>query len=234
MMASKKLSFVFVVILSVSTFLAFTSYSFGDLKTAQGKIFNGLYADYDFETSGYTEPSSFQYDYDSGDLYNVTWQINNSLPAYWQEDIQTRLTSNVDGYGINFGNDVHAPVWVFTNLTLNDTVLIAVSIIGDRPFNVSDELSINYPGFGSLDVWVLQDITWPSRIAWYEKSTGLLLNGTFPNFLDDYNLTLTATNMFSDDNGGGGGIPGYSLFAFIPLTIIITFVIIRKQKRKLV
>ena len=123
---------------------------------------------------------------------------------------------------------------MFTNLTLNDTVPIAVSIIGDRTFNVTDELSINFPGFGSLDIWVLQDITWPSRIAWYEKSTGLLLNGTFPNFLDDYNLTLTATNMFSDDNGGGGGIPGYSLFAFIPLTIIITFVIIRKQKRKLI
>ena len=230
-MASKKFSFTFVVILFISTFFAFISYSFGDLQTSQGKIFNNFYADYDFESSGPTEPSTFEYTYDSSGLYNVTWTVGTSLPAYWQEDIDTRLTSNVDGFGINFGNGVHAPVWAFTNMTLNDTVPIAVDGIGDRDFNVSDELSINYPGFGSLDIWVLQFTGFPSREAWYEKSTGLLLNGTFPNFLDDYNLTLTATNMFS--HYSAKRIPGYSLFAFIPLTLIITYVIIRKQKPKL-
>jgi len=228
MMAPKKLSFVFVVILCISTFLTFISYSLGDLKTSQGKIFNGLYANYDFDE----DSSSFQYVYDSGDLYNVTWQINNSLPAYWQEDIQTRLTSNVDGYGINFGSGTHTPVWVFTNLTLGDTVLIAVDGVGDYSYNVSDEITINYPGFDSFNIWVMQGIIYPSSLVWYEQSTGLLLNGTFICFLETYTLTLTATNMFSDDNGGGG-ILGYSLFAFIPLIIIITFIIIRKQKRKL-
>ena len=230
-MVSKKLSFTFVGILFMTTFLMVTSYSLGDLQTSQGKIFNNFYADYDFESSGPTEPSTFQYAYDSSGLYNVTWTIGISSPAYWQEDNQTRLISNVSGIGINFGNGVHAPVWVFTNLTLGDTVPIAVSNFGDRPFNVSNELSINYPGFGSLDIWVLQDTTWPPRIAWYEKSTGLLINGTFPNFLGDYNLTLTATNMIS--HSSGKGIPGYSLFGFIPLTLIITFVLIRKQKSKL-
>jgi hypothetical protein len=234
MMASKKLSFVFVAILCISTLLMFTSHSLGDLKTSQGKIFNGLYANYDFEISGPAEHSSFQYVYDPSGLYNVTWEINNTLPAYWQEDIQTRLISNVSGYGTDFGNGVHTPVWVLTNLTLGDTVLIAVDGIGDYSFNVSDEIEIIYPGFGSLNVWVMQEFINPARIAWYEKSTGLLLNGTFPNFIQDYNLTLTATNMFSHNNGGGGGIPGYSLFAVIPLTIIITLVIIRKQKRKLI
>lgn len=235
-MASKKLSFVFVVIISISTFLAFTSYSFGDLKTSQGKIFNGLYADYDFEIGVFTRDSRFQYVYDLSGLYNVTWDVNTSFPAYWLEDIQTRLTSNTSGYGDNFGSGTHTPVWVFTNLTLGDTVLIAVDGVGDYSYNVSDEISITYPGFGSFNVWELQGIIYPSSIVWYEQSTGLLLNGTFICFLNTYDLTLTATNMFSDDNGGGGGggIPGYSLFAFIPLTIIITFVIIRKQKRKLI
>jgi preprotein translocase subunit YajC len=37
--------------------------------------------------------------------------------------------------------------------------------------------------------------------------------------------------MFSHYNGGG--IPGYSLFVFVPLALITVFVIIRKQKRKL-
>ncbi|MHA1987602.1 MAG: Loki-CTERM sorting domain-containing protein [Promethearchaeota archaeon] len=233
-MTTRKLSYVLVPIICISTFLGLTSYSLGDLQTSQGKIFNDLYADYDFEYIG-TVNSSFEYVYDSSGLYNVSWTIGTSLPGVWQEDIDTRLTSNVGGSGLNFGIGTHAPVWVFTNLTLGDTVPIAVDGIGDRDFNVTNELSINHLEFGSLDIWVLQDIVFPSRIAWYEKSTGLLLNGTFPNFLDPYNLTLTDTNMFSHYNEGvGGGIPGYSLFAVLPLTIIITLVIIRKQKRKLI
>jgi len=79
----------------MSTFFLVIPQGFAELKTSQSMIFNDFYANYDFDT----ESSSFQYIHDSGDLYNVTWQINNSLPAYWQEDIQTRLTSNVDGYG---------------------------------------------------------------------------------------------------------------------------------------
>jgi len=228
---SKKFNYIFVVILGTFTFLTAISYSLGDLQTSQGKIFNDFYADYDFEIGGSTDHSTFQYDYDSSGIYNVTWDVNNSSPGYWQEDIDTRLTSNPSGLGFNFGIGTHAPIWVFTNLTLGDTVPIAVDGIGDKPFNVSDEQSINFPGFGSLDIWILQDTTFPLRIAWYEKSTGLLINGTFPNFLDSYNLTLTATNMFS--HYSGGGIPGYSLFVFVPLVLIITYAIIRKQKPKL-
>jgi hypothetical protein len=231
MMTSNKFSYSFAFLLFISTFLTVISYSFGDLQTSQGKIFNNFYADYEFELGGDTNQSSFQYVYDSSGLYNVSWTIGTAQPGTWQENIDTRLTSNVSGFGLTFGNGVHTPVWVFTNITLNDTVSIAVDGIGDRPFNVSDELSINYPGFGSFDIWVLQDTTFPLRIAWYEKTTGLLINGTFPNFLDSYNFTLTATNMFS--HYSEGGIPGYSLFVFIPLTLIITYVIIRKNKSKL-
>ncbi|MFX1281955.1 MAG: hypothetical protein ACFFA3_21580 [Promethearchaeota archaeon] len=230
-MASKKFSYAFAFLLFISTFLTVISYNFGDLQTSQGKIFNNFYADYDFEIGGDLNQTKFQYIYDSNGLYNVSWTIGTALPGKWQEDIDTRLTSNVSGYGINFGNGVHAPVWVFTNLTLGDSVPIAVDGIGDRPFNVSDELSMDYPGFGSLDIWVLQDTSFPLRIAWYEKSTGLLINGTFPNFLDSYNLTLTATNMFSHYKQEGG-IPGYSLLVFLPLIVVISLVILRKQNRK--
>lgn len=230
MMASKKFSYIFAVITCISTFLTVTSYSFGDLQASQGKIFNGLYADYDF-AYGTTQPSSFQYVYDSSGLFNVSWTINNSAPAYWQEDTQTRLISNVSGIGTNFGSGVHTPVWVFTNLTLGDTVIISVDGCGDYSYNVSDEETISHPGFGSLNAWVLQGSIYPSSIVWYEQSTGLLIKGTFICFLATYVLTLTATNMFSHYNGGG--IPGYSLFVFVPLALITVFVIIRKQKRKL-
>jgi len=231
-MKSKKLVYFFITFLTLSTFLTFIPNSSGELELSESKIFNGLYANYTFETSSLTL-SSFNYVHDSGDIYNVTWQRNNSAPAYWQENLQTRLTSNVSGYGINFGNGVHTPVWVFTNLTLGDTISIAVDGIGDYSFNVSDEIEIIYPGFGSFNVWVMQELINPSRIAWYEKSTGLLLNGTFPNFLDDYNLTLTATNMFSHYQPSSEEIPGYILVVFLPLTIIMTVLVHRKWKKKL-
>ena len=232
-MKSKKMVFIFLTFLTLSTFLTFIPNSSGELKLSESKIFNGLYANYTFETSSLT-PSSFNYVHDSGDIYNVTWQRNYLAPAYWQENLQTRLTSNVSGYGINFGNGVHTPIWVFTNLTLGDTISIAVGGIGDYSFNVSDEIEIIYPGFGSFNVWVMQELINPSRIAWYEKSTGLLLNGTFPNFLDDYNLTLTATNMFSHyQPSTSEEIPGYILVVFLPITIVITVLVLRKWKKKL-
>lgn len=231
-MKSKKMVYFFITFLALSTFLTFIQNSSGELKLSESKIFNGLYANYTFETSSLT-PSTFNYVHDSGDIYNVSWERPYLAPSFWQENLQTRLTSNVSGYGINFGNGVHTPIWVFTNITLGDTIPIAVGGIGDYSFNVSDEIEIMYPGFGSLNVWVLQEFINPSRIAWYEKSTGLLINGTFPNFLDDYNLTLTATNMFSHYQPPSNGIPGYTLVVLLPLTVLMTVLVIRKWKKKL-
>jgi hypothetical protein len=228
MMVFKKYCYILTFMIFTFTFLTAISYSIGALQVSQGKIFNNFYADYEFEIGGDLNQSRFQYIYDSSGLYNVSWTIGTAPPGEWQEDIDTRLTSNVGGFGLTFGSGVHTPVWLFTNLSLGDTVSIAVDGIGDRPFNVSDESSINYPGYGALNIWILQDTTFPLRMAWYEKSTGLLINGTFPNFLDSYNITLMATNMFS--HYSEKGIPGYSLLIFAPLTLLTTYVLIRKQK----
>ena len=217
----------------MSTFFTFIPNSSGELKLAESKIFNGLYANYTFEM-GSESPSSFNYIHDSGDIYNVTWWMNNSAPGLWQENLQTRLTSNVTGFGMDFGNGVHTPVWLFTNITLGDTIEIAVDGVGDYSFNVSDEITVSYPGYGSLNIWVLQGFIYPSSFVWYEKSTGLLLNGSFFSFLADYNLTLTETNMFSHYQPPSEGIPGYSLAVFLPLTILMTVLVLRKWKKKFI
>ncbi|MFW9783186.1 MAG: hypothetical protein ACFFFB_12960 [Candidatus Heimdallarchaeota archaeon] len=227
-MKSTKLVYLLVSILSISTFLTITPYSFGELKTSQSMIFNGLYANYTFDT----DASRFQYTRESDEIYNVTWWINGSIPGNWLENTQTRLMLNATGIGLNFGSGVHTPVWVFNNLTLGDTVPIAVDGVGDYLYNVSDEITFNYPGVGSVDIWVLEGEIWTSSIVWYEKSTGLLLNGTFIWFGGDYNLTLTDTNMMSHYQGGKE-IPGYNLIIFVPLTIFITLVIVRKWKKNL-
>ena len=230
-MKSKGLVYILITFLSISSLLSFVSFSIGvqgSLKTSQGTIFDGLHADYTF-ISGVPEVSTITYEHDVGDLYNVTWNVNNSAPGWWQEDTETRLTSNVGGFGPSFGNGEHTPFWVFTNLTLGDTVPIAVDGIGDYDYNVTKELTFNYPGVGNVDIWVLEQFIWPSSIVWYEKTTGLLLNGTFISFIGEYDLILTDTNMFAQP---AGGIPGYNIFVFIPLVVIITLVSIRMKKRK--
>ena len=191
-----------------------------------------MYANYTFGP-GLTYASGFKYAIDSGDMYNVSWWVNGSGSGLWQEDLQTRLISNFAGSGPNFGVGIHAPVWVFTNITLGDSVPIAIDGVGDHPFNVSDEITFSYPGYGDLNIWVLQDDWYPSSLIWYEKSTGLLLNGTFMWFSGSYVLTLTETNMFSHYQPSTDEIPGYILVVFLPITIVITVLVLRKWKKKL-
>ncbi|MFX0009231.1 MAG: hypothetical protein ACFE9R_02860 [Candidatus Hermodarchaeota archaeon] len=230
-MKSKTIVFFVITFLALSTFFTFIPKSNGELKLSGSKVFNGLYANYTF-LMGVSTPTGFKYVHQSGNIYNVTWWQNASAPAMWQEDLGTRLTSNVTGIGTNFGSGVHTPVWLFDNVTLGDSIPIAVDGIGDHTFNVSSEASISYPGYGSLNVWVLQDLFYPSNLVWYEKSTGLLLNATFQWFGGIYTLTLTATNMFSHYQPANEGIPGYSLIVFLPITMLMTVMIIRKWKKK--
>ncbi len=231
-MKSKKMVYFFITFLTVSTFLTFIPNSSGELKLSESKIFNGLSANYTF-SQGTPYSTGFEYVHHSGDIYNVTWWQNSSLPGIWQENLQTRLISNNTGFGTSFNNGAHTPVWLFSNISLGDSISIAVDGIGDHTFNVSSEISAAYAGFGNLDIWVLQDLFYPSNLVWYEKSTGLLLNATFQWFGGSYMLTLTDTNMFSHYQPPSDGIPGYTLVVLLPLTVLMTVLVMRKRKKKL-
>ena len=138
-------------------------------------LFEGMYINHTFDPStSPASPSKFSYSYYSGSLFFEIWDVMGGSSS-WYVDTQTRLMSG----GSNFGNGYHTPAWIFTNVTLNDTILIAVDGAGDHLFNVSNELIYNLTSFGLIDVWVLEDLTLPGGVAWYEKSTGILLNGTF-------------------------------------------------------
>jgi len=95
------------------------------------------------------------------------------------------------------GDNFHTPVWLFTNISLNDLVLIAVNGEGDHIFNVSDELIYYLSGFGWIEVWILEDLTTPGGIAFYEKSTGFLINGTFYYMggIGNYTFDFVDTNV---------------------------------------
>jgi len=70
-MKSKKLVYILITCLTLSTFLTFVQNSSGQLKLSESKIFNGLSANYTF-TMGISISSGFEYVQDSGDIYNVT------------------------------------------------------------------------------------------------------------------------------------------------------------------
>lgn len=144
--------------------------------------------------------SGFEYIFDSGDNFNVTWRVEGSGPSTWVEDASNRLISMGAGAGPLFDDGSHTPVWIYTNVSLYDTVLITVDGVGDHTFEITTEKIFNIPGFGSVEVWQLEDLSWPGGVAWYEKSTGLLIKGYFTYSVGPpYELEIFNTNaVFSN------------------------------------
>ncbi|MFX1371850.1 MAG: C25 family cysteine peptidase [Promethearchaeota archaeon] len=143
----------------------------------RGQLFDGMFIKYDSDIVG-KKPgySKFSYSYYSAQTFNVSWERMRGVGS-WNVNTTTRIMSNPRAP--TFGNGYHTPVWIFTDVSLGDNISIAVTFDGDHDFTISGELIYYIPGFGAVEVWVLEDLTTPGGIAWYEKSTGILLNGTF-------------------------------------------------------
>jgi hypothetical protein len=194
------------------------------------KIYNGMCANYTFDFSGDVSTSHFIYTQVSDNLFKVKW-IHVGGTSSWNENKRSRSTSNSSGiYGVR--NRSKAFLWLFTNISLGDLILIAVDGIGNHLFNVTDELCCNYTGIGEVEVWVLQDMSY-GGVAWYEKSTGTLLNGTFVWYsANSYEFSLISTNIFSyyQEQKRNGEMLEYALFIFIPLGVsIIALVTLRRR-----
>jgi hypothetical protein len=101
------------------------------------------------------------------------------------------------GYTHFFPGD-YTPYWIFSNQLIGDLIYIAVSVDGDHIFNITSETTINLPGIKDFNAWVLKDLSEPNANVLYDKTTGILLNGTFFFYsgMANYTLTLDATNMF--------------------------------------
>lgn len=148
------------------------------------KLFDGLFIDHTFNEIGYGSGSTrVSYSQITGSLFYVGWQGSAggmSIEGYWDVDAQTRLIQNSSGSG--FGNNVHTPFWIYSEATIGDIIPIAVDGEGDHNFNITGDFLYDLPGFGLVDVWQLEDLTQPGGLAWYEKSTGILLYGNFYYF----------------------------------------------------
>ncbi len=154
------------------------------------ELFDGMYIEHIF-TSDAPYPSTFSYAPYSGALWYETWDVPSVFVGTWTVDAQTRIMS----VGSVFGDGTHTPAWIFTDINLGDTIPIAVDGVGDHSFLVSNELVYDLPGFGLIEVWELVDLDAFGGIAWYEKSTGILLNGTFAFSGTSYTFDFVDTNV---------------------------------------
>ncbi len=156
------------------------------------QLFDGMYTNHTITSSTLGNgPSSFLYSYFGSGIYNLTWV---GWGENWDEDVTDRVISNVVGVGW-FSSGDHSPAWINNTVALGDLVPIGVVLENDHIFNVSGETSIYLPNYGSIDIWILEDLTTPGGLLWYEKQSGILLNGTFYFF-----ATFTYTFDFVDTN----------------------------------
>ncbi|MEX2684733.1 MAG: NosD domain-containing protein [Candidatus Sigynarchaeota archaeon] len=82
----------------------------------------------------------------------------------------------VDDHGSGFYNGTHEPMRIFTNVQVGSTVLISVINYGDQQFTITGTAflhAMNRP----FECWVLESPE--GSIAYYEKYSGVLVNGTF-------------------------------------------------------
>ena len=172
-----------------------------DLNTAaEAFIFDGMYTNYTFLYIGeWIGSSHFLYSYVSGTIFQGDWWIyfddeGYNYHCFYDVNSTTRIMTDVWG-DVFFLVGHHDPGWIFTDTNIGDDIPIAILSEEEHIFNVTDDLIYNLPGYGPVEVWVLEDLTVPGGIAWYEQSTGILLNGTFINsYGENYTFDFIHTN----------------------------------------
>jgi len=157
----------------------------------EASIFDGMVLNYSVtqqrDTIVLTEPLDMVYSHLGGSNYYGYSYSESTGTNIWIEDIRTRMSTSFNGI---FESGTHTCLWIFTNVSQGDIVPIVVDYEGDHLFEVSHDLVYDLPGVGPVEVWVLEDLTTPGGFAWYEKSTGILLKGTFYYAGGDYSYEL--------------------------------------------
>lgn len=200
--------------------------------TPDSGIFDGLYIAHNYTVGPIGFLSNFSYFEDPIGTHNVTWTVIALGAVSWNEYIANRTIFNNGGMGFDEGS--HTPVWIHTNIAINDIIPITVDGVGDHNFQVKRKAVHNLTGFGWIEIWILQDLANASSEIWYEKSTGLFIQGTFIFGAQNYTLEFVDTNAAFTYVGppSSGGIPGYNLFLIIGLLVVIPLFLIRFKKRK--
>jgi len=147
------------------------------LTSSNSSIFDGLYVKYDFTPGGSsTQSSKFTYTHITGNIFSESWDVPGDT---WQVNNNSRIMSSDSTFDDGSPPLEHTPIWIFTNVSITDTVLIAVADEGDNTFQIIDEGFKKITNYGYIDVWILKDLDQPGGYAYYDKNTGILLHGLF-------------------------------------------------------
>ncbi|MFX0138968.1 MAG: hypothetical protein ACFFDN_35330, partial [Candidatus Hodarchaeota archaeon] len=159
------------------------------------EIFDGLYYFWEGKYGSFDWNGQENYTQQDGVTFHVDEIIDYGGPVSNQRDInmETRLISNsVGGSGNRFQTGTHEPFFIFNTSKLNDEIPISVNGGSDVIYTVIGEEYLQKLGT-SIDCWKLIDSK--GRAAYYDKKTGILINGTFYNGLAVTKISVTSTNV---------------------------------------
>ena len=138
-------------------------------------IFDGLYMNHSITVWESGDVCNITYSHVSGSIFHVSAVgYYGESSSSWDVDVQTRIISNKTTCA-NLGS--YTPFWIFTNVSLNDAVVLGG--YGSKVFNVIAETVYFLPSVGFVEAWRLKGGGASDVVAWYEKSTGVLLEGNF-------------------------------------------------------
>ncbi|MFX0148622.1 MAG: hypothetical protein ACFE8E_12870, partial [Candidatus Hodarchaeota archaeon] len=208
--------------------ITYTNANFNHV-TPISKIFDGLYMHYNASFNGLPlVPTNFTYKQVTLNDYNVTWFSFLGGTGTWMVRVSTRGMSNF--FGPTFAPGTREPAWIHTNVSLHDGVLIAVDADGNHLFIIQRESTYSLPGYGTIAIWILEDMANPSSTAWYEKSTGILIKATFVWAAGNYTLNLLRTNALFQ-YVTPDAIPGFNIVVLIAILGVLSVVVIIKRKK---
>ena len=162
-------------------------------------LFSGMWINYTIISStGSNQTIMLSYSHLSNNVFKARWDPYGDW-THWETDILTRLISNSTVIWALEG-EVHTPFWIHTDVSIGDIIPVCVIYEGDHFFKVSGELIYYLEGKGFIEVWVLEDVSNPNNSAWYEKSTGILINCSNSISVPDIFGNMTYSFTFVDSN----------------------------------
>jgi len=221
---SKLTNYIFLLII----FSLFFSHIIAIGYSNEVGITDGMYVNYttsDASRRGELIPTTITFSKTSDEIFHVEWEWKGSydILGSWDVTISTKIVSNM----VNFGpqKDSHDPFWIYTDVSLNDQIILYNAIydfspgvaFGDTVFNITGEAM-----YKSMEVWELRDAF--GSVVWYEKSKGFLLNGTQRYLTDWQKFEFEGTNAFKK-----AVIPGYNYFFLIGLLLVSAIVILKNK-----
>ncbi|MHA1379552.1 MAG: Ig-like domain repeat protein [Candidatus Helarchaeota archaeon] len=136
------------------------------------------------------------YQYLGGNSFrcNETMDLGGPIEYRRTVDNRSRLITSTTGF---WPLNSHDWLWIFNNVSLGDKVMIS-TYSGDKEFNVSGETTRNALGL-TFNVWILDNPD--GEIAYYDKLSGMLIEGTFIYFAPStYSIKVSETNAIFSPN----------------------------------